>query len=97
MTAGNARTRGVNPSIASGACLFPESGDFESAGDSMISLMTTEEGGTKVILRRRFSKYSSQSFLNLIDIALQLDPDWVTRAHKLAAMQSLLRTTSLLI
>ena len=56
-TAINARTRGVNPLMVGGACLFPESDDLKSVGDSMISLMTTEEGGTEVTLPRRFSKY----------------------------------------
>ena len=84
----------MNPSIAGEAYLFPESGDSKFAGDSMISSMTTEEGGTEVTLPRRFSKYSSQSFLGPTDIALLLVLDWTARGHNLAAMQSLLRTTS---
>ena len=48
-TTGNARTRGGNPSMAGGACLFLESDNFESAGDSMISSMTSKEGGAEVI------------------------------------------------
>ena len=63
----------MNPSMAGGACPFPESDDLEFASDSMISLMTTEEEGTKVTLPRHFDKYSSQSFLDPTNIALQLD------------------------
>ena len=69
-TVGNVRTRGVNPSMASGACPFSEFDDFESAGDSMISLMTTEEGGIEVTFPRRFCKYFSQSFLDPTNTAL---------------------------
>ena len=97
MTAGNARTRGVNPSMAGRACLFLESDDPESASDSMISSMTTKEGGTKVTLPRHFNKYSSQSFLDPTNIALQLVFDYATRGHRLVAMQPPFRTTSLLI
>ena len=61
--------------MAGEACPFPESDNPKSASDSMISSMTTEEGGTKVTLPKRFSKYSSQSFLDLTDIALQLVPN----------------------
>ena len=56
--------------MASEAYPFPKSNDPKSAGDSMISSMTTEEGGAKVALLRHFCKYSSQSFLDLTDIAL---------------------------
>ena len=87
----------MNPSIAGEACLFPKSGDSKFAGDYMISSMssmTIEEGGTEVTLPRQFSKYSSQSFLGPIDIALLLVLDWAANGHNLAAMQSLLRTTS---
>ena len=69
----------------------------ESTGISMISLMTIEEEGAEVTWPRRFSKYSSQSFLNPTDIALQLVPDWVIGGNKLAAIQSPLRTISLSI
>ena len=48
-TTGNARTRGGNPSMAGGACPFLESDNFEFAGDSMISSMTSKEGGDEVI------------------------------------------------
>lgn len=57
--AGNARTRGENPSMAGGACSFSESDGPESADDSMISLMTTKDGGTEVVSPRRFFRYSS--------------------------------------
>ena len=96
-TIGNARTRGVNPLMAGGACPFPESDNFESTGDSMIFLITTKEGGAKVILPRHFCRYSSQSFLVPTDIVLQLVPNWVARGHRLAAMQSSLCTISLSI
>ena len=59
MTAGNVRTRGVNPLMVGEACLFPEFDDPEYAGDSIISLMTTEEGGAKVTLPRHFYRYLS--------------------------------------
>lgn len=72
--------------MAGGACPFPKSDDPESVGDSMISSMTTEEGGTKVTLPRHFCRYSSQSFLDPTDIALQLVPNWVAKEHRLAAM-----------
>ena len=90
--AGNARTRGVNPLMACGACPFSKSDGPESTGDSMISSMTTEEGGTEVVLPRHFSKYSSQSFLKPTDIALLL-----VGGHRLAAMQLPLRIISLSI
>ena len=83
--------------MAGGAYPFPESDDLEFTSDSMISSMTTEEEGTKVTLPRRFGKYSSQSFLDPTNIALQLDSNWVIGGHKLAAMQSPLCTTSLSI
>ena len=86
MTVGNVRTRGVNPLMVGGACLFPESDDLGSASDSMISSMTTEKGGAEVTLLRHFCRYSSQSFLDPTDIALQLATDWVARAHRLATM-----------
>ena len=68
-TIGNARTRGINSSMADRACSFPESDDPKFAG-SMISLMTIEEEGTKVTLPWFFCRYSSQSSLDPIDIAL---------------------------
>ena len=51
-TVGNARTRGMNPLMAGGACPFPRFDYLESAGDSTISLMTTEERGAEVTLPR---------------------------------------------
>ena len=83
--------------MTGGACLFPESDNPESASDSMISSMTTEEGGAKVTLPRHFYRYLSQSFLDLTDIALQLALDWVAKGHRLAAMKSSLCTISFLI
>ena len=61
--------------MAGRVCPFPESDDFRSTGDSMISLMTTKEGGTEVTLPRHFYRYSSQCFLDPTDIALQLVHD----------------------
>ena len=59
MTTGNVRTRGVNPLMAGRVCPFAKSDDPESAGDSMISSMNTEERGAEVTLPRRFCRYSS--------------------------------------
>ena len=95
--AGNARTRGVNPPMAGRACPFPESDGLRSIGDYMIFSMTTKEGGAEVTIPRRFCRYSSQSFLDPTDIALQLALDWVARGHRLVAMQSSLHTISLSI
>ena len=97
VTTDNSRTRRVNPSMVGETFPFPESDDPESTGISMISLMTIEEEGAEVTWPRRFSKYSSQSFLNPTDIALQLVPDWAIGGNKLAAIQSPLRTISLSI
>ena len=44
----NAWTRGVNPSMACGACPFLKSDDSGSVGDSMISSITTKKGGQGV-------------------------------------------------
>ena len=74
-TVGNARTEGVNPPMAGGAYPFPESDDLGSTGDSTISSMTIEKGGVEVALPRHFCRYSSQSFLDPTDIALQLASD----------------------
>ena len=45
MTVGKAGTRGVNPFMVGGVCLFSESDDPKSMGDSTISSMTIEEEG----------------------------------------------------
>ena len=74
--------------MVGGVFLFLESDNSGSAGDSMIFSMTTDKGGAEVTLPRRFYRYSSQSFLDPTDIALQLAPDWVARGQRLAAMQS---------
>lgn len=83
-------------------CSFFGVGSLESTGDSIISLIMTEVGGVGVliprgILQRRSCKFSSQFFLDPIDIALWLLPAWVLGGHRLAAMQSFLCTTSLSI
>ena len=70
VTASKEETRGVNPSMAKGVCLFSKSNDPKSMGDSTISLMTIEKEGARVTWPRRFSKYSPQSFLDPTDIAL---------------------------
>ena len=75
VTVGNARTRRANPPMAGRTCPFPESDDPESVGVSTISSMTTEEEGAEATWPRHFSRYSSQSFLDPTDIALQLAPD----------------------
>ena len=97
VTTCNARTRGSNPSMAGRTCPFPKSDDPRSTDVSTISSMTAEEESAKVTWPRCFSKYSSQSFLDPTDIALQLVFNWVIGGHKLAAIQSLLRTISLSI
>jgi len=57
----------------------------------------TEVRGIGGILHKRSHKYSSQSFLDPIDIALWLVPAWVLGGHRLAAMQSFICTDSLWI
>ena len=96
-TGGSAKTKGVKPSMASMACPFFEAGAPESIGDFVISSITTEVEGAGGTLHKCSHKYSSQSFLDSIVIVLWLVPAWVFRGHRLATMQSLLRTTSLLI
>ena len=93
------KIKGAKPSMV---CSFFRAGNLKSTGDSIISSITTEVGGTSVLilggtLQRRFCKYSSPSFLDPIDIALWLVPICVLGGHRLAAMQSLLCTTSLSI
>ena len=83
--------------MASMACPFFEAGALESIGDSVISSITMEVEGAGGTLHKRSHKYLSQSFLNPIVIVLWLVPAWVFRGHRLAAMQSLLRITSLSI
>ena len=90
-TTGNAKTRGVKPSMASMACPFFGAGAPKSISDSIISLITTEVGRAGGILHKCSCKNSSQSVLDPIIIALWLVPVWVFGGHRLAAMQSLLR------
>ena len=99
-TAGNAKTKGVKPSMTSIVCPFFRAGALESIGDSMISSITTKVRGASVpilgqTLQRRSCKYSSQFFLDPIDITLWLVFAYVLGGHKLATMQSLFCTTSL--
>lgn len=97
MIAGNVKTKEVKPSIADMICPFFEAGTLKSIGDSMISLIMTKVRGAGVVLHRCSCNYSSQSCLYPINIALWLVPICVLGGHRLAAMQSLLCTTSLLI
>lgn len=94
---GNAKTKGAKPSTAGMVCPLSKAGAPESISDSVISLITTEVGGARGILHRCSSKYLSQSSFDSIDIVLWLVPAYVLRGHRLAAMQLLLRTTSLSI
>ena len=96
-TASSAKTRGVKPLMASMVCPFFGDGAPESTSDSIIFLIMIEVGGHGGILHKHFCKYSSQSFLDPIDIALCQILAWVTGRHRLAAMQSLLCMDSLLI
>ena len=97
MIAVNVKTKEVKPSIVDRICPFFEAGTPKSIGDSMISLIMTKVGGAGVVLHRHSRKYSSQSCLYPIDIALWLVPICVLGGHRLATMQSLLHTTSLSI
>ena len=74
MTASSARTRGVKPSMASMACPSFGVGAFESTGNFVISSKTTKVGGVGGILHKHSCKYSSQSFLDPINITLWLVP-----------------------
>ena len=76
-TASNAKTKGVKPSMASMACPFFGARASESTSDFVISSIMTEVGGAGGILHKRSCNYSSQSFLDPIDIALWLVPAWV--------------------
>ena len=58
-TAGNAKTRGVKPSMAGMAYPFFGDGISESTGDFVISLITTKAQGARGILHKRSCKYSS--------------------------------------
>ena len=59
MTASNAKTRGVKPSMAGMAYPFFGDGISESTGDFVISLITTKAQGARGILHKRSCKYSS--------------------------------------
>ena len=83
--------------MASMAYPFFEASAPKSIGNFVISSITTEVEGARGTLHKRFHKYSSQTFLDLIVIVLWLVPTWVFGGHRLAAMQSLLCTTSLSI
>ena len=72
MTASSAKTKGVKLSTVSMACPFFGANAFESIGDSVISSIMIKVEGVEGILHKRSCKYSSQSFLDPIDIALWL-------------------------
>ena len=97
MTTGSAKTRGVKPSMASIACPFFGTSAPKSISDFVISSIMIDVDRVKGILHKHSYKYSSQSFLDPIDIALWLVPAWVFRRYRLAAMQLLLRMDSLSI
>ena len=97
MTAGSAKTKGVKPSTVGMACPFFGAGAFESTGDSVISSIMIKVEGAEGILHKRSCKYSPQSFLDPVDIALWLVPAWLFEGHRLAAMQSPLCMDSLSI
>lgn len=87
-TTGNAKTKGVKPSMAGMVFHFFEVGAPESTDDSIISSIITEvrRGGVLIpgrTLQRRSCKYSSQSFLVPIVIALCLVLAWVLGGHRL--------------
>ena len=85
MTAGSAKTKGVKPLTIGMACPFFGAGTSESTGDFVISSIMIKVEGAKGILHKHSCKYSSQSFLDPIDIALWLVPAWLFGGHRLAA------------
>ena len=92
---GKDNIEGAKPSIAGRVCSFFGADTPDSTGDSIISLITTQVGGASILilggtLQRHSCKYSSQSFLNPINIVLWLVLAWVFGGHRLVAMQSLL-------
>ena len=91
------KTRGVKPSIVGMACPFFGASAPESISDSVISSIMTKVRGARGILYKRSCKYSSQSFLDPINIELWLVLAWVLGGHRLAALQSFLYMTSLSI
>ena len=97
MIAGNAKTRGAKPSTAGVVCPFFGAKALKSMSDSVISSIKTEVRGVGGILHKHSRKYASHSFLDPIVIVLWLVPAWVLGRHRLATMQSFLRTTSLSI
>ena len=86
MIAGNAKTRGVKPSTVGMVCPFFGANAPKCISDSIISSIMTKVGGGEGILQKRSHKYSSQSSLDPIDIALWLVPACVLESHRLATM-----------
>ena len=97
MIPGNVKTKEEKPLIADVICPFFEVDALKSIGDSMISLIMTEVRGAEVVLHRHSHKHLSQSCLYPIDIVLWLVLVCVLGRHRLASMQSFLRTTSVSI
>ena len=85
MTAGNSKIKGVKPLTIGMACPFFGAGTSESTGDFVISSIMIKVEGVEGILHKHSCKYSSQSFLDPIDIALWLVPTWLFGGHRLAA------------
>ena len=80
----------AKPSMVGMAYPFFRPGTPKSTGDSIISSITTEVGGAGIHIPRGTLqtcsyKYSSQYFLNPIDIALWLVPACVLGGHKLVS------------
>ena len=85
MTAGSAKTKRVKPLTIGMACPFFGAGTSESTGDFVISSIMIKVEGAEGILHKHSCKYSSQCFLDPIDIALWLVPTWLFGGHRLAA------------
>lgn len=69
-TAGSAKIRGVKPSMEGMVCPFFGVATPESTSDSIMPSIMTKVRGVGGILHKRSRKYSSQSFLDPIVIAL---------------------------
>ena len=72
---GKDKIKGAKSSMVGMACPFFGASTPEATGDSIISSITTEVGGPSILITRgtlqwHSRKYSSQSFLDPIDIAL---------------------------
>ena len=77
MILGKDKIKGAKPSMAGMVCSFFGVSALKSIGDSIISLITIEVRGANVLIpggtiQNCSCKYSSQSFLDPIDIAIWL-------------------------